>query len=80
MKPLCFWRLAEWGLSLENVALTIRERPHKRGLTQEEFAPKVGVAFSAANWWENEESSFSPLGSKEAGLVEMPIFADNTDI
>lgn len=31
----------------------IRDLRDKRGLTQEEFAAKVGITFSTVNRWEN---------------------------
>ncbi len=43
------------------------------GLTQEQFAAKLGVTFSTINRWENGRSKPSPLAMKkiEEMLIEM---------
>lgn len=44
-------------------AKEIKELRLKLGLTQEQFAAKVGVTFSTVNRWENGKSVPSPLAS-----------------
>lgn len=43
------------------VAKMIRELRAKLGLTQEQFAAKVGVTWSTVNRWENSRGKPSPL-------------------
>ena len=45
----------------ENVPEMIRELRGDLGLTQEQFAAKVGVTFSTVNRWENGKGKPSPL-------------------
>ena len=47
--------------SKKDVAKMIRELRAKLGLTQEQFAAKVGVTFSTVNRWESGRSTPSPL-------------------
>ena len=35
------------------------------GLTQEQFAAKIGVTFSTVNRWENDKGKPSPLAMKQ---------------
>jgi transcriptional regulator with XRE-family HTH domain len=42
----------------------IRELRTKIGLTQEQFAAKVGVTFSTVNRWENGRGTPSPLAKR----------------
>jgi len=50
-------------LRAEDTELTtmIKELRSRLGLTQEQFAAKVGVTFSTVNRWENGKSKPSPL-------------------
>ncbi len=49
----------------------IRELRAKLGLTQEQFAAKVGVTFSTVNRWESGRSNPSPLARRRISeLVE----------
>ena len=49
----------------------IRELRSKLGLTQEQFAAKVGVTFSTVNRWENGKGNPSPLAMRQIeGLIE----------
>ncbi|MCC5610910.1 helix-turn-helix domain-containing protein [Nostoc sp. CHAB 5834] len=52
---------------------TIRDLRLLFGLTQEQFAAKLGVTFSTINRWENGRSKPSPLAMKkiEEMLIEM---------
>ena len=45
----------------KNLAKMIRDLRAKLGLTQEQFAAKVGVTFSTVNRWENDRGKPSPL-------------------
>jgi len=46
------------------LARKIRELRSKLGLTQEQFAAKVGVTFSTINRWESGRSTPSPLAMR----------------
>ena len=46
------------------LALKIRRLRSKLGLTQEQFAAKVGVTFSTVNRWETGKSKPSPLAMR----------------
>ena len=48
-----------------NLAKKIKELRLKLGLTQEQFAAKVGVTFSTVNRWENGRGTPSPLARKQ---------------
>lgn len=45
----------------EDLAKMIKDLRAKLGLTQEQFAAKVGVTFSTVNRWENGRGKPSPL-------------------
>ena len=47
------------------LARKIRELRSKLGLTQEQFAAKVGVTFSTVNRWENGNGKPSPLAMRQ---------------
>jgi transcriptional regulator with XRE-family HTH domain len=47
------------------LARKIRELRSKLGLTQEQFAAKVGVTFSTVNRWESDKSKPSPLAMRQ---------------
>jgi len=42
----------------------IKELRAKHGLTQEQFAAKVGVTWSTVNRWENDRGKPSPLAMR----------------
>ena len=48
-----------------DLAGKIRELRSKLGLTQEQFAAKVGVIFSTVNRWESGKSKPSPLAMRQ---------------
>ena len=48
----------------EQLAKMIRDLRAKLGLTQEQFAAKVGVTFSTVNRWENDRGKLSPLAMR----------------
>jgi putative transcriptional regulator len=45
----------------KDISKMIRNQRITLGLTQEQFAVKVGVTFSTVNRWENNKSRPSPL-------------------
>ncbi len=47
------------------LARKIRGLRFKLGLTQEQFAAKVGVTFSTVNRWESGKSKPSPLAMRQ---------------
>lgn len=49
------------GTEQSDLADKIRELRSKLGMTQEQFAVKVGVTFSTVNRWESGKSKPSPL-------------------
>jgi DNA-binding transcriptional regulator YiaG len=48
----------------EDLAKMIKDLRAKLGLTQEQFAAKVGVTFSTVNRWENGRGKSSPLAMR----------------
>jgi len=48
-----------------SLARKIRDLRSKLGLTQEQFAAKVGVTFSTVNRWESAKSKPSPLAMRQ---------------
>jgi DNA-binding transcriptional regulator YiaG len=46
------------------LARKIKELRYNLGLTQEQFAAKVGVTFSTVNRWESGKSKPSPLAMR----------------
>ncbi len=50
---------------LTAIAKKIRLLRSKLGLTQEQFAAKVGVTFSTVNRWESGKSRPSPLAMRQ---------------
>jgi len=49
----------------KELARKIRDLRSKLGLTQEQFAAKVGVTFSTVNRWESGKSRPSPLAMRQ---------------
>lgn len=47
--------------SEEQIAQHVREIRLEMGLTQEQFAAKLGVSFPTVNRWENKKTKPSPL-------------------
>jgi len=52
-------------MKTENIAKTVKELRSLLGLTQEQFAAKVGVTFSTVNRWENGRGLPSPLAMRQ---------------
>ena len=48
-------------MSKRDVSKMIRKLRAALGLTQEQFAAKVGVTYSTVNRWENNKAKLSPL-------------------
>jgi len=46
------------------ISRMIRKQRFALGLTQEQFAAKVGVTYSTVNRWENNKAQPSPLAMK----------------
>ena len=52
--------------------MEIKEMRSKLGLTQEQFAAKIGVTFCTVNRWESGKSKPSPLAMRQiARLVAL---------
>jgi transcriptional regulator with XRE-family HTH domain len=47
--------------AMKNASKMIKHRRIALGLTQEQFAAKIGVTFSTVNRWENNKTKPSPL-------------------
>ena len=47
--------------SEEQIAIQVLKIRHEMGLTQEQFAAKLGVSFPTVNRWENKKAKPSPL-------------------
>ncbi len=48
-----------------NLPNLIKKLRNKLGLTQEQFAAKIGVTFSTVNRWENGKGKPSPLAIRQ---------------
>ena len=48
-------------MTKKEISKVVRELRDALGLTQEQFAAKVGVTFSTVNRWENNKGKPSPL-------------------
>jgi putative transcriptional regulator len=53
------------ALGQPEVSHLVRKLRHLTGLSQEQFAEKLGVAFSTINRWENGHMQPSPLALKQ---------------
>ena len=58
------------GGDKKDISKMIRERRITLGLTQEQFAAKVGVTFSTVNRWENNKSNPSPLALRKINELQ----------
>ena len=54
----------------------IRDLRDALGLTQEQFAAKIGVTFSTVNRWENKKGKPSPLAVKQIQQLAKEILED----
>jgi DNA-binding transcriptional regulator YiaG len=48
-----------------SIAYTVRQLRERTGLTQEQFAAKLGVTFPTINRWENGHAHPSPLALRQ---------------
>lgn len=60
-----------------NIPALIKELRARLGLTQEQFAQKVGVTYSTVNHWENGKRAPLPFLAKR--LMEMKEELDSRD-
>ncbi len=52
----------KWGcMDNKDIPKMVRELRADLGLTQEQFAAKIGVTYSTINRWENDKGKPSPL-------------------
>ncbi len=49
----------------KDIPKTVKKLRTAMGLTQEQFAAKIGVTFSTVNRWENDKGKPSPLAMKQ---------------
>lgn len=61
MKGKLMFQFTDMLNSDEQIAQHVREIRHEMGLTQEQFAAKLGVSFPTVNRWENKKTKPSPL-------------------
>ena len=52
-----------------DLARLVREIRELTGLTQEQFAAKIGVTYPTINRWENSRTKPSPLALKQLGAL-----------
>jgi len=57
----------------KELARRIKKLRFVLGLTQEQFAAKVGVTFTTVNRWESGKSKPSPLAIKQIRILEKQI-------
>jgi len=50
-----------WGMVRDTFSKEIKELRTTLGLTQEQFAAKLGITFTTVNRWENNKAKPSPL-------------------
>ncbi len=62
----------------QEVSEMVRELRVALGLTQEQFAARIGVTFSTVNRWENGRGAPSPLAMKQ--IEELRSQADLSDL
>jgi putative transcriptional regulator len=53
-----------------DISKMIREQRISLGLTQEQYATKVGVTFSTVNRWENNKAKPSPLALQRINKLQ----------
>src|ERR1700722_6681059 len=61
MKGKLMFQFSDMSYSEEQIAQHVLEIRLEMGLTQEEFAAKLGVSFPTVNRWENKKTKPSPL-------------------
>ena len=60
----------------KDISKMIKDLRIALGLTQEQFAAKVGVTFSTVNRWENGKGKPSPLAVKQIGELQSLLHND----
>jgi len=60
--------------------LLVRSLRERLGLTQEQFAAKLGVTFPTINRWENGKAKPSPLGIKQVEDLINELGKDGLDL
>lgn len=60
----------------EDIPKKIRDLRAALGLTQEQFAAKIGVTFSTVNRWENGKGKPSPLAMKQIQQLAKKVLKD----
>ena len=61
MKGKLMFQFTDMSNSEEQIAQHVLEIRIEMGLTQEQFAAKLGVSFPTVNRWENKKTKPSPL-------------------
>lgn len=61
MKGKLMFQFTDMSNSEEQIAQHVLEIRLQMGLTQEQFAAKLGVSFPTVNRWENKKTKPSPL-------------------
>jgi putative transcriptional regulator len=62
------------------LATLVRELRFRLGLTQEQFAAKLGVTFVSVNRWENSKTQPSPMAMRLMRLMLEEIGDRGTDL
>jgi transcriptional regulator with XRE-family HTH domain len=57
----------------QDTSKMVRQLRADLGLTQEQFAAKVGVTYSTINRWENDKGKPSPLALLRIGRLQQKI-------
>ena len=61
------------------IAYTVRRLRERTGLTQEQFAARLGVTFATINRWENGHSKPSPLALRQIGNLALEVDLPGAD-
>lgn len=61
----------------KDISKMIREQRIALGLTQEQFAAKVGVTYSTVNRWENNKAKPSPLALRTINELQKELEQNN---
>ncbi len=62
--------IGSYDMAKKGVPKMIRELRTVLGLTQEQFAAKVGVTFTTVNRWENNKAKPSPLALHKISALQ----------
>jgi len=57
----------------QDTSKIIRQLRAELGLTQEQFAAKIGVTYSTVNRWENSKANPSPLAMRTIRILQKKI-------